>query len=375
MKNKYNYDAKLAKLQQDFYIYYQKNLRQDFKKLEQERYKYLAWFILCCTILFAVHAVLYYVLGRSDFIECITSKAGFCGVAIGVWLCTVPISKYKGATKSLVADKILKFWTDFHENKANILASNDIKNSELFDTFNDYEKDDEFAGKYKDNDVCISEYNLNYRRQKSDVTLFDGIFIWIKLKKKVSCRTILRSNKVILPGGLTGNIYVVLNCCVLLFLMGLMIYMQTMFGRPFEIDVVTLFFNYAVFAVMPILLIYILYRIFIKTQLKSSLKHSINLEDIDFEKKWKVYSQDQIEARCLLNPKFMEQLKNVQKYFHGKKIDCSFWKNNLLIAIHTNEDMFETTSLFSSALSYKNMRKVVTQFYSVFAIIEELNEK
>ena len=126
---------------------------------------------------------------------------------------------------------------------------------------------------------------------------------------------------------------------------------------------------------MPILLIYILYRIFIKTQLKSSLKHSINLEDIDFEKKWKVYSQDQIEARCLLNPKFMEQLKNVQKYFHGKKIDCSFWENNLLIAIHTNEDMFETTSLFSSALSYKNMRKVVTQFYSVFAIIEELNEK
>ena len=129
MKNKYNYDAKLAKLQQDFYIYYQKNLRQDFKKLEQERYKYLAWFILCCTILFAVHAVFYYVLGRSDFIECITSKAGFCCVAIGVWLCTVPISKYKGATKSLVADKILKFWTDFHENKANILASNDIKNS------------------------------------------------------------------------------------------------------------------------------------------------------------------------------------------------------------------------------------------------------
>ena len=32
MKNKYNYDAKLAKLQQDFYIYYQKNLLQDFKK-------------------------------------------------------------------------------------------------------------------------------------------------------------------------------------------------------------------------------------------------------------------------------------------------------------------------------------------------------
>lgn len=57
MKNKYNYDVKLAKLQQDFYIYYQKNLRQDFKKLEQERYKYLAGFILRCTILFAVPAV------------------------------------------------------------------------------------------------------------------------------------------------------------------------------------------------------------------------------------------------------------------------------------------------------------------------------
>lgn len=374
MKNKYNYDAKLAKLQQNFYTYYQKNLRQDFKKLEQERYKYLASFILRCTILFAVHAVLYCSLGRSDFIECVASKAGFCGVVIGVWLCTVPISKYKGASKSLVADKILKFWTDFHEDKANILASKDIKNSELFDTFNDYEKDDEFAGKYKDTDVCISEYNLNLRRQKSDITLFDGILIWIRLKKKVGCKTILRSNKVTLPGGFTGNIYVVLNCFLLFSLIGFIICMLTMFGWPQEIDAIILF-SYAVSAVTLILLIYILYRIFIKAQLKSNLKHSINLEDIDFEKKWKVYSQDQIEARYLLNPKFMEQLKNVQKYFHGKKIDCSFWKNNLLIAIHTNEDMFETTSLFSSALSYKNMRKVVTQFYSVFAIIEELNEK
>lgn len=374
MKNKYNYDAKLAKLQQDFYTYYQKNLRQDFKKLEQERYKYLASFILRCTILLAVPAVLYCVLGRSDFIECVVSKAGFCGVAIGVWLCTVPISKYKGTSKSLVADNILKFWTDFHEDKANILAGKDIKNSELFDTFNDYEKDDEFAGKYKDTDVCISEYNLNYRRQKSDITLFDGILIWIRLKKKVGCRTILRSNKVTLPGGLTGNIYVVLNCFLLLSLSGFIIYTLTIFGWPQELYAIILFI-YVESAVTLILLIYVLYRILIKAQLKSSLKHSINLEDIDFEKKWKVYSQDQIEARYLLNPKFMEQLKNVQKYFHGKKIDCSFWKNNLLIAIHTNEDMFETTSLFSSALSYKNMRKVVTQFYSVFAIIEELNEK
>lgn len=63
MKNKYNYGAKLAKLQQNFYAYYQKNLRHDFKKLEQERYKYLASFILRCTILLAVHAVLYCVLG------------------------------------------------------------------------------------------------------------------------------------------------------------------------------------------------------------------------------------------------------------------------------------------------------------------------
>ncbi len=374
MKTKYNYDAKLAKLQQDFYVYYQKNLRQDFKQLEQERYKYLAAFILLCTILLTVLAVLYFVLGWRDFIELVASRAGFLVLAIGVWLCTVPISKYKGATKSLVADKILKFWTDFKENKANRLVGEYIKNSELFDTFNDYEKDDEFVGKYKDTDVCISEYELSYRRQKSYMTLFDGILILIKLKKKVGCKTILRSNKMILPGGLTGNIQTVMICLTLFFLTGVQIYILTLFGRPPEIDAVTLL-SCAMPLVMPILLVYILYRKFIKAQLKSNLKHSIDLEDIDFGKKWKVYSQDQVEARYLLNPKFMEQLKNVQKYFRGKKIDCSFWKNNLLIAIYTNEDMFETTSLFSSALSYKNMREVVTQFYSVFAIIEELNEK
>ena len=36
----------------------------------------------------------------------------------------------------------------------------------------------------------------------------------------------------------------------------------------------------------------------------------------------------------------------------------------------TNKDMFETTSLFSSALRYRKVQEVVAQFYSVFSAVD-----
>jgi hypothetical protein len=104
-------------------------------------------------------------------------------------------------------------------------------------------------------------------------------------------------------------------------------------------------------------------------------KKEVKLEDVVFSKKWKVYATDQIEARYLLTTAFMERILEVKRRFKGKDIEFSFFDNKLFIAVHTSKDLFETTSLFKSALSYHRMQNVVYQFYSVFSIIDLLKIK
>lgn len=41
-----------------------------------------------------------------------------------------------------------------------------------------------------------------------------------------------------------------------------------------------------------------------------------------------------------------------------------------LIAVHTHKDLFETSALFTPALSYKKASEVVEQLYSIFAVID-----
>ena len=101
------------------------------------------------------------------------------------------------------------------------------------------------------------------------------------------------------------------------------------------------------------------------------------LEDPGFNKKFKVYATDQVEARFLLTTVFMENVIKLKEMYHGKTVELSFFDNNVLIAIPTSKDMFETTSLFRSALNYGMMSDVVRQFHYIFEIIEvlQLNKK
>ena len=50
---------------------------------------------------------------------------------------------------------------------------------------------------------------------------------------------------------------------------------------------------------------------------------------------------------------------NIKKMFHGKHIDFSFFDDKLLIAVHTQKYLFETTSLLTSTLRYTKVREVV----------------
>lgn len=95
----------------------------------------------------------------------------------------------------------------------------------------------------------------------------------------------------------------------------------------------------------------------------------VHLEDVEFNKIFKTSTDDQIEARYMLTPTFMEYLKKL----HNKNIivTCCFQDEKIYIAIKTNKDMFEPP-LFKSALDIQPYREVMEQLESVLKIIDVL---
>lgn len=103
----------------------------------------------------------------------------------------------------------------------------------------------------------------------------------------------------------------------------------------------------------------------------NSLPHYLNrvvLEDPDFETAFDVYSNDQIEARYLLTPSFMERLVEVNKNY---KIRCYFINKQMLMAIELNEEFLPLLEL-SKPISYETIKQVYNQFNIIFNIIDAL---
>lgn len=98
----------------------------------------------------------------------------------------------------------------------------------------------------------------------------------------------------------------------------------------------------------------------------------VKLEDVDFSKKFTVRSTDQVEARYLLTPAFMERYKNIQKAFGGESISASFLDNKLLIAISVHKDLFSLGALNKPMGDTKQFTVFLNEIVSVFEMIEEL---
>ncbi len=113
----------------------------------------------------------------------------------------------------------------------------------------------------------------------------------------------------------------------------------------------------------------------------------VTLEDVVFDKWFNVYSSDQVLARCVLTPSFMEQLMQLAQLMHtwGEEnpapqtsasqphdISCGFYNNGVFLTIPCNVVLFEPGSLFESAYNTHDMRKVLHQISLIRGIIETL---
>jgi hypothetical protein len=95
----------------------------------------------------------------------------------------------------------------------------------------------------------------------------------------------------------------------------------------------------------------------------------VKLESSEFENRFIVYSTDQVEARYILTPSFMERLSKLQDMM-GQKTAFSFVNTNIYVAVPIKDDLFEP-SVFS-ANDYNTISDYYNTVQMVLGIIDEL---
>lgn len=115
------------------------------------------------------------------------------------------------------------------------------------------------------------------------------------------------------------------------------------------------------------------YRTIIKRETAFSLtgREKVSLEDPEFESLYSVISDDQIEARYLITPAFMNRMVELNKKGIGRMMTVSFEEDNVNIAISSSKDWFEIP-LFKPATDIVNYRAIILELISIFSIIDTL---
>lgn len=107
-----------------------------------------------------------------------------------------------------------------------------------------------------------------------------------------------------------------------------------------------------------------------------TLRHT-ELEDIKFEKKFDVFTDDEVEARYLITPSFMERLNEMKVAFAADKVSCAFYEKYLFVALSTKKDLFSICSLFKRVDDPKQFFTMFGEILSIIKLIDhfKLNQK
>ena len=101
------------------------------------------------------------------------------------------------------------------------------------------------------------------------------------------------------------------------------------------------------------------------------------LEDVEFEKRFNVFTDDEVEARYLITPSFMERLNEMKVAFKANTVSCAFYEKSLLIALSTGKDLFSIGSLFKRIDDPKQFFTMFEEILSIIKLIDhfKLNQK
>ena len=240
-------------------------------------------------------------------------------VSAGYYLARAPVRAYRSGVKSEIFPQIFSYFgTDFRFAESSPLSVEALEPSGLIPYYQKESTEDHVSGTYRGVALELMEAHLTKKtgsgKSRRTVTVFNGMFVRLSMNKAFSGKTLVKRD--------AGA---VLN------------WMADRFDAL----------------------------------------ERVRLEDPRFEDRFEVYSSDQIEARYLLTPAFMERLLSVAETFRSGTLQCSFYDDRLLVMIPTPKNRFEPGSIFAPATFVAEAETLLREMAEIFAIIDvlKLNER
>lgn len=201
------------------------------------------------------------------------------------------------------------------------LSRSYVERFKLFGAFDRFHSEDQIEGMIGKTAIKISEICLEKRHRSSNGkdsyhTVFNGVVFIADFNKNFKCRTaVLPDTAEKLFGKLVGNFFQQMN-----------------FSENGKL---------------------------------------VKLENVEFEKQFAVYSTDQLEARYILTPQFMERLLAVQAA-ERSRIRVLFENNNIVIALPRSNNWLEPP-LFGAFDKLERLQQTVQEIISTVKLVEDLD--
>lgn len=244
-----------------------------------------------------------------------------------------------------------------------IISDETISDSTLFNRYNGRRDDDGFIGIYKGVEFVISETNLTFTsgsgKNRQTRTVFNGVMINFKSNKEIKNATVIMPKKNVKVQQSLGWISIIV-LVLFVVLMGL------------KLVSLSSFLN-----ILCVSLPLVLFTVLKKKTNKGEVLNEMNLEDPVFSQKFVAYSSDQVEGRYLMTTAFIERFNSIIKAFRTDDVKCSFFGDNIMIAVSDTKNFFEIGNLFTSLNDSKSMDKFFDELTSIMFLIDhfKLNEK
>ncbi len=258
----------------------------------------------------------------------------------------------------------LESYIEFKDKYIFNISKDDLVNSKLFETYNKREDDDLFNGNYNGVDFRVLETNLQHEsrsgKSRSCKLVFQGVIATFSANKRFTGQTIISTKGD--STGMLAPLWQILIIIIPFFVIGILCFI---FDGPQNS------LSWAC-TLMPILTM----SIFIFSKKKEKLT-KVELEDPVLRKHFDVHSTDQVEARYLLTPAFIQRFTNLKTAFGTKKIKCSFFENKIMFAISSSKDLFEIGHLYKSLHDPKSIYTLYNEISAIEGMIDhfKLDEK
>ncbi len=304
-------DSKYEQMKAEFEERFNSVCAPELAKYEDERRKIRENCITIITILVIVNLIFHLTFNNTEAGRSLVVAPTLAFSIISLFFIYTYRTNFLKKIKKVVMPSLSKCLGDLSWRNNGSIQANLIRSSGLVDTFTDTTVDDTFKGKINNIPIEIGEVKLEnvimtYKNRKAKMNSTE-VFSGIIITIKMNKP--FKGRTIIKPDSLTHT-------------------------PPFE-----------------------------------NLRHT-TLEDVVFEKKYDVFTDDEIEARYLITTSFMERLVNVKTAFKAKTTSCAFYKDKIIIALKSYDDLFEIRSIQEPIDRVEQYYDMFNEIYSLTNLVE-----